>query len=163
MRINRPDGISQENRSHPFFIMLRKFADSQKDEAIYTSRDFVYTAIVQIVFPIITMSMAFLDPLFIIVGVGLLLVSLGMIRHRYKTLQTLLSTTIFQDVDYMIHSNDFQLSNLNMEKIINDITRCAETTGRLKAFQDQSNLMRWAVIAVSCICTLMSALVYFLR
>lgn len=54
-----------------------------------------------------------------------------MTYSNYRQLQLLLHNNVFDEVDHMIHSNEYQLSNLNMEKMVNTMNRCAEATGKL--------------------------------
>lgn len=135
MRINRPDGIAQENRSHPFFILLRKFADEQQREAIDLTKSFIITSVMLGVMALaacITLVDGISSIIFIL---PCMTITIYLIYRRYRTIQLLLHDNAFDEVDHMIHSNDYQLSNINMEKMINMMNQCTEVTGRIKALR----------------------------
>ena len=138
MRINRPDGISQENRSHPFFILLRKFADEQYEVASYATHFYIRYLIgmgVVIAIGIVSSLTAFIE-VFPLVVVGVLALYLPDIK-RYRDFKRLLSETCFNEVERMIFSNDYQLSHLNMEEIINTMVKCTRVTGSIERIVEE--------------------------
>lgn len=139
MRINRPDGISQENRSHPFFIMLRRFSDEEMEKAEILTRFFVsylVLVIASVIMAIITIATGMTGDCVILVFVPYVGLR-AMDFMRYRQLRSLISATCFKDVERMIFSNDYQLSNLNMEEIINTMTRCARVIGAMDQLHDE--------------------------
>lgn len=148
MRINRPDGISQENRSHPFFILLRKFADTQRDEAEKTAKAFLTSSLICMIASILTNLILFFNPILMVITIPMVVINGFTIYHRYRNLQDLLASNSFKEVDQMIYSNDFQTTNLNMEKMINEMTRCTEITGKMISFQELCEDRKWFTIDI---------------
>lgn len=161
MRINRPDGISQENRSHPFFILLRKFADIQRDEAEKTAKVFLSSSLMCMIVSILTNAILFLNPLLMVITIPLVIINAFTIYHRYQNLQDLLASNSFKEVDQMIYSNDFQTTNLNMEKMINEMTRCTEITGKMVAFQELCEDRKWYTINICILCVAFGFISYY--
>ena len=150
MRINRPDGISQENRSHPFFILLRKFADEQHELAISISKNLVrYIIITNLVvfFGLLTMIA---DWSYLFITLGLLIITNYGSYCKYTRFQSLLSENVFEEVSQMIYTNEYQLSNLNMEKLVNTMGDCRHTTGQMEEFnlELRNSICRIAALVV---------------
>lgn len=164
MKINRPDGISQENRSHPFFILLRKFADTQKDEANVITKNFILYGILGLGMALFTVIMTLLEldvgfyPL--VVALGYLSLTIITIYRRYRSLQMILKSNSFEEVDHMIYSNDYQLCNLNMEKLVNMIAYCAQITGRMETFNDTTIILFWIDIGIFVVFLLTQVIIY---
>lgn len=148
MRISRPDGISQENRSHPFFIMLRKFADEQYEVASYATNLYIRylaSALVVCAVAVIASATAFINviPLVIFMALALYLPDI----KRYRDFKELLHSTCFNDVERMIFSNDYQLSHLNMEETINTMVKCTRVTGSIeRIIEELRNSIRSEII-----------------
>ena len=134
MRINRPDGISQENRSHPFFILLRKFADEQHELAISISKNLVRYIIITNLVMLFGLLLMIADWRYVFITLGLLIIVNYGSYCRYTRFQSLLSENVFEEVSQMIYSNEYQLSNLNMEKLVNTMVTCRHTTGQMEEF-----------------------------
>lgn len=136
MRVDRPDGISQSNRSHPFFIILRKFSDEQKETANVLTRDLLKGLALLISSFIISLIISILFYPKNLLLQGILLFIQGYVAYQwYRKTKNLLSQNEFETVEHMIFSNDYQLTNLNMESIINMISHCNRITGEMYQLQ----------------------------
>lgn len=138
MRISRPDGISQENRSHPFFILLRKFADEQAEVTTTASRMYIRYLIVMLIALIaagIASVTIFIQvfPMVVLAAISIYLPDI----YRYKEFKRLLNDTCFAEVERMIFSNDYQLSHLNMESTINTMVKCTRVTGAINQIMNE--------------------------
>lgn len=163
MRINRPDGISQENRSHPFFILLRRFSDEQREMAMRCSKDFVlYSIFTGLVFLPLLFTL-FFDWVYVIAPLSLLTGYGFIIRDRYQHLKNLLASTNYDEVEHMIYSNDYQMTNLNMEKMINMMTQCTRITGGLQSFLYETHHLFWSAGLISVILILLETIIFFVR
>jgi hypothetical protein len=150
MRTSRPDGISQENRSHPFFILLRRFADAQREEALKTTKSFIANAVVECV---VTCAVLFITALFcrshVCTALGVLLALIFSLGIRYMHCQEILSNVIFTEVEHMIYSNDYQYQSLNNELLINKMVQCKEAIGEIREFRLQDRYTLVTVLIVN--------------
>lgn len=164
-----PNGISQQNRTHPFFIILRRFADEQKDLSEKAARRFISILVLEGLMTIfvpatvhcvsIGLSLLMLRRCGLAI-VGSLLVLFPYSLRRYQRLKALLGQMTYGDVDHMIYSNDYQAASLNYEDIINRVTACTAVNGELKSFLDTVADSLWVTFSVIPVTTAMSALLH---
>lgn len=161
MKTNLPDGISQQNRTHPYFIMLR----NQNDEQQRLSRTVVHRFLTDLI------RTSFLT----IVGAGLILL-IGALCNivvpvmncivmaiagptvlavhyggRYRRLQRILSQQTNVRVEQMLYSNEFQSAILNHEEVLNLMMQCNRVSGMLDSFSSDIDQQAVTVIVTELI------------
>ena len=157
MKTNLPDGISQQNRTHPYFIMLR----NQNDEQQRLSRTVVHRFLTDL------LRTSFLT----VVGAGLIILIGAVLCHRvipvmnclvmavaipavlavhyggrYRRLKRILSQQTNVRVEQMLYSNEFQSAILNHEEVLNLMMQCNRVSGMLDNFS--SDIDQQAVTVV---------------
>lgn len=140
MKINRPEGISQANRSNPYFILLRKASDEQIELANSAAQQYVkntlsllIVTIISIILPIILVVVKG-DTVYISASFAIFLINLLNIyrsRELSKVLNEALKQCTFKDVDSMIFTNEYQVAAINQEYIFNLFTLTCKVNGIL--------------------------------
>jgi len=161
MKTNLPDGISQQNRTHPYFIMLR----NQNDEQQRLSRAVVHRFLTDL------LRTSFLT----IVGAGLILLIGTLYRNvipvanyfamavavptvlavhyggRYRRLKRILSQQTNVRVEQMLYSNEFQSAILNHEEVLNLMMQCNRVSGMLDNFSSDIDQQAVTIIVTELI------------
>lgn len=161
MKTNLPDGISQQNRTHPYFIMLR----NQNDEQQRLSRAVVHRFLTDL------LRTSFLT----IVGAGLILLIGALCRNvipvanyfamavavptvlavhyggRYRRLKRILSQQTNVRVEQMLYSNEFQSAILNHEEVLNLMMQCNRVSGMLDNFSSDIDQQAVTIIVTELI------------
>lgn len=149
MRTSLPHGMNQNNRTHPFFIILRKF--STKEEKLFRDNINLLLWSIIIMEPMIfCASMLNGDSwgylLMIVAGVYLAAIAINLLRWLPKNL-------IFPKVNRMISSDDYSGAILNYENVINMIGVCNYNTGMLESIRTELLMgdglsIGWLVLAL---------------
>ena len=161
MKTNLPDGISQQNRTHPYFIMLR----NQNDEQQRLSRTVVHRFLTDL------LRTSFLT----VVGAGLIILIGALCHHvipvtnclamavavpavlaihyvgRYRRLKRILSRQTNVRVEQMLYSNEFQSAILNHEEVLNLMMQCNRVSGMLENFSSDIDQQAVTVIVTELI------------
>lgn len=134
MRTSRPDGISQENRTHPFFILLRNAARQQDELSVKLVKRFVIQASVSIG---ATLILWLINPLSVIgsaIAIEYLIFQIIYWLYRLRSLKKLLAMSCVNEVNAMIYSNDYQYQSLNNEQLINTLNDARQLIGEFEEF-----------------------------
>lgn len=151
MRTNIPHGISQENRVHPLFIILRKH--SEEEERIFRKliRTAVWCTILNLL--IVALSSLFYAKrchTVVIIAVAMAITTILFLFEEWKTILNCLNREwlTFPKVNQMIHSDDYSTAILNYEKVVNMIgeTRSMQSYLRCKITDIYRNLAYTAII-----------------
>lgn len=169
MKTNLPDGISQQNRTHPYFILLR----NQNDEQQQLIRSVVHRFLTDAI------RTAFIS---IIGGMLLQLLVVAVFRHMvslrnylailvtisvvlsfhyigsYRRLRGILSCQTNGRIEQMLYSNEFQSAILNHEEVLNLMMQCNRVSGMLIAFDEDIGRQSRAIVAVSMVLTIALAI-----
>lgn len=136
MRMSRPNGISQENRSHPFFIILRKIAENQR----FTSERLTKKLITHTGWHIAVCLLFWLiNPLaisniLIVGGTGCL--QLAYFEWELAMLKKIVKACCYTEVEQMIYSNDYQYQSLSNEQLVNMMNDANRVMGRFDSFEE---------------------------
>lgn len=152
MRTNRPSGISQENRSHPFFIILRKFADEQKKLAHDVMKDIIKSGAITMFPGLVMWSVSPLDSISWFVSIlYTLLMGVNYIL-TYRDFQRTIAKTTYSEVNNMIFSDEYQYQSLNNEQLINMMNDCTRVNGEIIAYKarTRTNIIHSLCIAAVC-------------
>ena len=141
MRTNRPSGISQENRSHPFFILLRRFSEEQSKLAHDIMKRLITAGGVSIAPGLIMWSISPLDAISWFISIlYVTLMGLNFI-FTFRDLQRTLAKTVYSEVESMIYSDEYQYQSLNNEQLINMMNDCTRVNGELSAYKARIRTM----------------------
>jgi hypothetical protein len=135
MRTSRPDGISQENRSHSFFIILRNVAEDQKKVSANSMKLLVKDCILETIIPIVLFWV--INPLSWFTYVMMFFYLMYMVFHfmqRYGELKDIVAVCCFNEVDHIIYSNDYQYQELSVMELTNMMNDAFRVIGRLDDF-----------------------------
>lgn len=149
-RSSRPDGMSQYNRSNPFFLVLRRLTDEQRKLANKISQDFISQRIVLLSITLLYLVLFAFRPIHetIILTLLWVLIDTGVSWMQYQHLQRILIETDLEKVEQMIFSNDYRDASLNNEDLVNTTNHCNWINGRLSEYAFQNRMI---VIAISII------------
>ena len=146
MKTNLPDGISQQNRTHPYFIMLRNQNDRQQELIRRTVHSFLTNLLATCGVVLIgalvilllsgSLTTKTIEPyrfLLATVAVGIVMVYNFVIR--YRTMTSIIAQNINGRVNQMLYSNEFQSAILNHEEVLNLMMSCNDINGQLNQFR----------------------------
>lgn len=134
MRTSRPDGISQENRTHPFFILLRNAARRQDELSVKLVKRFVIQACVSIGAALILWLINPLSAIGCVIAIEYLIFQIIYWLYRLRSLKKLLAMSCVNEVNAMIYSNDYQYQSLNNEQLINTLNDARQLIGEFEEF-----------------------------
>lgn len=162
MRTSIPHGMSEPNRIHPFFIILRRYAEAEEVESRKMLKWFggfftmlVVTAIMLLV--VINDGKGFLA------GLPWLIIIAGLYLYLFikatQEVRLILDNCSFPKVNQMLHSDDYATADLNYEKIYNMTCACADNVGEITIL---TRLFHKGFYVVD-ISTLVMAVIYVLQ
>lgn len=136
MRTNIPHGMSQNNRAHPFFILLRKFADTEEKAfrrlAEYQYRCLLFYSIASFLFLLTALCNHYTPFLSIpVFGLGY--------WFRLRTIEFLPNLT-FPKVNAMLMGDDYSGATLNYETVINLIGNANWNIGKMESLYSVMHL-----------------------
>lgn len=157
MKINRPEGISQANRSNPYFIVLRKVTDIQIQLAEDCAQTFVenlaittIVGIVGIILPAIILTIftsTLLSMMTSIVNVASAYIIFKILQDIKESMYDALLRCSYKEVDQMIFTNEYQSAAINQEMIFNMFQEACEVNGDLRTILKCLNMQRrWSFI-----------------
>lgn len=130
MVTNIPHGISQSNRAHPLFIIVRRHAETEENQFRKATTILVQSVIFHILASFIpavihgelwmasAMFVAFLFDL----------LAIRFVCFVYP------KNMVFPKINRMIFSDDYSQSAINYENVTNLIGECKESIGELRGF-----------------------------
>lgn len=141
-RSSRPDGMSQYNRSNPFFLVLRRLTDEQRKLANKISQDFISQRVILISVTLLYLVLFAFRPIHETIILTLLwaVVNTGISWMQYQHLQRILIETDLEKVEQMIFSNDYRDASLNNEDLVNTTNHCNWINGRLAEYAFQNRM-----------------------
>lgn len=131
MRTNRPEGIFQGNRTEPLFILLRHYADEQKEEAMKLVKEFIIFTLAQVIVGIIPLILAILYPRTIIAAAMVTVVVAAVSIVNYYYLRNQLNDLTQKEVDRLLQSDEYRYSTINGEELFNKAAHTLRKTGAL--------------------------------
>ena len=151
VRTMRPEGISQENRTNPFFVILRKLAEEQMTLSSKITTELISRSIILCICPFFLAIHAYQY-----ISVILLSLALSALFALYAYLQitrmkTILEESVVETVSQMIFSNDYQFASLNNEELVNMAVRTNWINGHLSELIAQVRLVFYGAIVLNII------------
>lgn len=157
MKINRPEGISQANRSNPYFIILRRVSDIQIQLAEKCAKTFVENLAIS---SILCVSMVLISAIILVLTTSTTLTMMITIVNAigscllFKCLEDIksemygaLSKCTYKDVDQMIFTNEYQTASINQEMIFNMFQDASEVNGDLRTILKCLKMQReWVIL-----------------
>lgn len=151
-RSSRPDGMSQYNRSNPFFLVLRRLTDEQRKLANKISQDFISQRVILISITLLYLVLFAFRPIHetIILALLWVVINTGISWMQYQHLQRILIETDLEKVEQMIFSNNYRDASLNNEDLVNTTNHCNWINGRLTeyAFQNRMTVIVITIIQI---------------
>lgn len=131
MRTNRPEGIFQGNRTEPFFILLRHYADEQKEEAMKLTKEFLIFTVLQGVIGIIPIiiSIFHLKTLPFAVAIAMIVAAVSIVNYFH--LKTQLADLMMKEVDRLLQTDEYRYAAVNNEELFNKAAYTLKKTGGL--------------------------------
>lgn len=134
MRTSIPHGMSQENRVHPLFIILRKH--SEEEERLF--RKLVRVTIWTTIINLLAVALSALwsvsrCPMMVIVASGTAITTVLFMCEQYRTILHFVNREwlVFPKVNRMLFSDDYSSSILNYENVVNMIGEVRSTMSTL--------------------------------
>lgn len=160
-RTNRPDGISQSNRTHPFFIILRRYAGDEEKQLVKLTKAFIIYAVFGIVFPIVLWG-----PIILVFErrlwpciIAMLLINVCSIIYVYRKWRRMGLGCIFPKVENMIFSNDYRDAQLNVEEVMEMTIQCNGSVKQMELFEAMLRVAPLYQLALSTIIVAIAAIV----
>lgn len=138
MRTDRPQGISQTNRTHPFFILLRLCAEEQQDLCEKAIRDMLFYGSIRTALTLFILFTAFKHGPIVLIFFGFFCaLNIYLFLKQWHELKKLIYQNQYQKVDHMIYSNDYQMAALNNEELINMLTQMNRINGHIERIRKE--------------------------
>lgn len=132
MITNIPRGMSQDNRAHPFFIILRRYTEEEEFE----TKRMTKTMLLHLLCPLIGILPLFLAPWGRFFASAMMIAWLVKSIQQYWQFRAILANTSFPKVNHMLFGNDYSMSPLNYEEVINMIGAVNMNLGRIRVYMD---------------------------
>lgn len=164
MRTSLPHGMNQQNRIHPYFLILRKYAEREEIETNHLightlGRESVSFAVLPFFFTVLLTSNV---PAWVQFGtVALSIFTWAIVAYKnIKMVSLILNNAVFPKVNRMLASDDYQAADLNYENVFNLICNCADNLGECRAYIRQ---YKWGMIVDACLIVFFIAFIVIRR
>lgn len=135
MRTSIPHGMSQENRVHPLFIILRKHAEEEERLFRRLVRVTIWTTIINVL-AVALSALAFTKscPTVVLFACATAITTVLFLYEQYRTILNFINRDwlIFPKVNRMLFSDDYSSSILNYENVVNMIGEVRSTMSTLQ-------------------------------
>lgn len=143
MKTNIPHGINQTNRAHPFFIVLRKYAEEEEQEyheVLVSLGRLIIVSIADIAIMIAAIVFNQIENFYVAIVASTFMSLFTAVNFKYY-MRDILSNLVFPKVNKMIFSDDYSGAILNYENIFNMVALVNDNIGEMRSFRSTEKLV----------------------